>query len=163
MKTTYEIDLLNTNQLEYINEYFKYLTFEDGKKSNPTVLKVCETVFGGSGSLELNNYCHDIILNTVFPFEISRVSQVYFVKYGVGGQYKDHYDANPCGGVRPDYSMTCFLNDDYEGGELVITTDEETKIKLKKGNAIVYPGNLLHRVNEVTSGRRDVFVCWIEV
>jgi hypothetical protein len=157
----YEIDLLNDEQLEYINNYFKYLTFEDGKISNPGVLKVCETVFDGPGCLELNSYCHDIILNTNLPFLISRVSQIYFVKYDIGGQYKDHYDANPCGGVRSDYSMTCFLSDDYEGGELVI--EDKKSIKLKKGKAIIYPGNLLHRVNEVISGRRDVFICWIEV
>ena len=96
-----------------------------------------------------------------FPFFISRISQIYFVKYDIGGQYKDHYDANPCGGVRSDYSMTCFLSDDYSGGELVI--ENKKSIKLNKGKAVVYPGNLLHRVNQVTSGRRDVFICWIEV
>ena len=159
-----EIDLLNNENLEYINSYFKYLKFENGQRSNSGILKICETVFDGAGCLELNNYCHDIISNANFPFLISKISQVYFVKYNVGGLYKDHYDSNPCGGVRPDYSMTCFLSDNYEGGELVITTDEgETTVKLTKGKAIIYPGNLLHRVNEVTSGRRDVFVCWIEV
>lgn len=159
----YEIDLLDDEHLGYINEYFKYLTFKDGRISNPEAKKVCETVFDGLGSLDLNNYCHDIILNSDIPVTISRISQIYFVKYNIGGQYADHYDANPCGGVRPDYSMTCFLSDDYDGGELVITTDTgKVEVKLKKGKAVIYPGNLLHRVNEVTSGRRDVFVCWIE-
>lgn len=159
----YEIDLLNDDQLEYINHYFKYLKFEDGRKSNYGVKKVCQTVFDGPGNLDLNDYCHDIIVDADLPFAISKISQIYFVKYGIGGQYKDHYDANICGGVRSDYSMTCFLSDNYDGGELVITTkDGERNIKLKKGKAILYPGNFLHRVNEVTSGRRDVFICWIE-
>jgi PKHD-type hydroxylase len=156
----YEIDLLNHEQVNYINNYFKYLIFEDGRISNSNVLKICQTVYDGPGVLELNNYCHDILENANLPISISRISQVYFVKYGIGGQYKDHYDANPCGGVRPDYSMTCFLNDDYGGGELVI--ENSTSVKLSRGRAILYPGNLLHRVNEVTYGRRDVFVCWIE-
>jgi PKHD-type hydroxylase len=159
----YEIDLLNDEQLEYINTYFKYLKFEDGRKSNYGVKKVCQTVFDGPGSLDLNDYCHDIIVDADLPFSISKISQIYFVKYGIGGQYKDHYDANICGGVKSDYSMTCFLNDNYAGGELVITTkDGERNIKLNRGKAILYPGNLLHRINEVTSGRRDVFICWIE-
>lgn len=156
----YEIDLLNNEQIDYINQCFKYLTFKDGKISNSSILKVCETVYDGPGALELNNYCQDIIESSNLPIEISRISQVYFVKYGIGGQYKNHYDANPCAGVRPDYSMTCFLSDDYDGGELVI--ENSISVKLPKGKAILYPGNLLHRVNEVTSGRRDVFVCWIE-
>lgn len=159
----YEIDLLNDEQLEYINTYCKYLNYKDGKISNLDTLKICQTVFDGPGSLELNEYCQNIILKTILPFSLSRISQIYFVKYHIGGQYKDHYDANPCGGVRSDYSMTCFLSDNYTGGELVITTENgEVPIKLKKGKAIIYPGNLLHRVNEVIAGRRDVFVCWIE-
>lgn len=156
----YEIDLLNDEQLEYIKNYFQYLKFEDGKISNPGITKICETVFDGPGVVEMNEYCSNIIYQANLPIKVSAVSQIYFVKYGIGGQYKDHYDANPCGGVRSDYSMTCFLSDDYEGGELVI--ENKQSIKLKKGKAILYPGNLLHRVNEVISGRRDVFICWIE-
>jgi len=156
----YEIDLLNYEQLTYISQYFNYLTFKDGKISNPSADKCCQTVFDGPGHYDLNMYCRDIILRTV-PLHVSEMSQIYFVKYGVGDKYEDHYDANPCGGVRPDYSMTCFLNDDYDGGELVI--ENERSIKLSKGKAVIYPGNLLHKVNEVTCGRRDVFVCWIEI
>jgi hypothetical protein len=159
----FEIDLLNDEQLEYINDSFQYLTFKNGRISNPGSTKVCETVFDGPGSLELNDYCHDVIINSNIPVQVSRISQIYFVKYNIGGQYEDHYDHNPCGGVRPDYSMTCFLSDDYDGGELVITIEkEERSIKLKRGKAVIYPGNLIHRVNKVISGRRDVFVCWME-
>lgn len=156
----HEIDLLDDEQLQYIKNYFEYLTFKDGRISNRNIPKVCETVFDGPGHVEINLYCRDIISKANLPISVSAISQIYFVKYGIGGEYKDHYDANPCGGVRSDYSMTCFLSDDYDGGELVI--DNKHSIKLKKGKAILYPGNLLHRVNKVTSGRRDVFICWIE-
>lgn len=156
----HEIELLNDEQLEYIKCYFEHLTFKDGRISNRNITKICETVFDGPGHVEINSYCRDIILKANLPVVVSLVSQIYFVKYGVGGEYKDHYDSNPCGGVRSDYSMTCFLSDDYEGGELVI--DNKISVKLNKGKAILYPGNLLHRVNKVVSGRRDVFVCWIQ-
>ena len=158
-----EIDLLDNEQLAYVKRYFDYLPFEDGKRSNPDAKsKVCSTAYEGAGVCDINMYCGQIIENKVKSF-VSRLSQVYFIKYGVGGQYEDHYDSNPCGGVRPDYSMTCFLNDDYEGGELVITTEDgEREFKLPQGKAVIYPGNLLHRVNMVTSGRRDVFIAWME-
>ena len=156
----YEIDLLNYEQLTYINQYFNYLTFTNGKISNLPANKCCQTVFDGPGHYDLNMYCRDIMVNKL-PFTTSTISQIYFVKYDVGGMYDNHYDANPCGGVRSDYSMTCFLNDDYDGGELVI--ENERSIKLSRGKAVIYPGNLLHKVNEVKRGRRDVFVCWIEI
>ena len=74
--------------------------------------------------------------------------------------YGDHYDAAMCGGVKSDYSMTCFLNDEYKGGELVI--DDTTHVKLQRGKAVIYPGDHIHRVNRVISGRRDVFLCWLQ-
>ena len=161
----HEIELLNDEQLNYINEHFKYMKFSDGRISNPGAVKVCETVFDGPGNIHMNEYCRSIIEEASLPIKPFLISQIYFVKYAVGGQYENHYDADICGGVRSDYSMTCFLSDDYEGGELIITANDgkETEVKLSKGKAILYQGDLLHRVNTVTSGRRDVFVCWIEV
>ena len=52
------------------------------------------------------------------------------------------------------------IRDSYEGGELVIENDKT--IKLSKGKAVLYPGNLLHRVNEVKSGTRNVFIGWLQ-
>ena len=159
----FEIDLLNDEQLEYIRTYFNYLQYVDGRVSNPAVPKICETCYTGPGSLDLNNYCQDLISETSLPFPLAAVSQVYFIKYHTGGKYDDHYDAQDCGGVRTDYSMTCFLSDEYTGGELVVAKDgKEITFEMQKGKAIIYPGNLLHRVNEVKSGRRDVFICWLQ-
>ncbi len=43
--------------------------------------------------------------------------------------------------------------DEYEGGELVIEdTFGHQSVKLAAGDAIVYPGSSLHRVNPVTRG-----------
>lgn len=156
----HEIDLLNDEQLEYINLYFRHLTFRDGKISNPDANKRCQTVFDGPGHADLNNYCRDIISRTQLPVQVSAVSQVYFTKYNTGGMYEDHYDAVMCGGLKADYSMTCFLSDDYIGGELVI--DDAIPVKLQKGKAVIYPSDLIHRVNRITMGRRDVFLCWFQ-
>jgi len=156
----FEIDLLDDDQIDYIRQYYNYLTFKDGRISNPGANKLCQTVFDGPGHIDLNMYCRDIISKADLPVFISAISQIYFVKYEVGGMYEDHYDAVNCGGVRADYGMTCFLSDDYVGGELVI--NDTIPVKLEKGKAVIYPGNLIHRVNEVTSGCRDVFVCWFQ-
>ena len=156
----YETDLLNDEQLEYINLYFNHLTFKDGRISNPREDKRCQTVFDGPGHVDLNNYCRDIISQVDLPVKISAISQIYFTKYSIGGMYGDHYDAAMCGGVKSDYSMTCFLNDGYKGGELVI--DDTTHVKLQRGKAVIYPGDYIHRVNRVISGRRDVFLCWLQ-
>ena len=51
------------------------------------------------------------------------------------------------------------LNDDYEGGKLVICGQE---IPLKKGDVIFFPSVYLypHEVTEITKGTRYSWICW---
>ena len=42
-----------------------------------------------------------------------------------------------------------------------IMSGKKAKFKGKKGQVIVYPSGLLHKVNPVTSGERRVIVGWI--
>lgn len=89
-------------------------------------------------------------------------------RYKPGMQYGLHVDNALMGAgskVRSDISCTVFLNDpeDYEGGELTIHTHwGEQEIKLRAGEAVVYPSSTLHRVNSVTSGERIAAVTWIQ-
>jgi PKHD-type hydroxylase len=67
--------------------------------------------------------------------------------------------------IRTDLSMTLFLTrpEDYDGGELVV---EDTfgvhSVKLPAGDAVLYPGTSLHRVNPVTRGVRLASFFWIQ-
>lgn len=67
--------------------------------------------------------------------------------------------------VRTDLSMTVFLNgpEEYDGGELVVLdTYGSHSIKLPAGHAVLYPASSLHRVNEITRGRRIASFFWIQ-
>jgi Rps23 Pro-64 3,4-dihydroxylase Tpa1-like proline 4-hydroxylase len=57
-----------------------------------------------------------------------------------------------------------YLNDDYEGGELSFATHDIT-IKPKKGDLIMFPGNLhyAHEVLEVLSGTRYTLPIWFTI
>lgn len=90
-----------------------------------------------------------------------------FARYVPGMQFGTHMD-NPIIGpdhLRTDVSVTLFLSDpdDYEGGELVMeTTGGEAAYKLPAGAAISYPTTVLHRVEPVTRGTREVAVTWVQ-
>ena len=60
----------------------------------------------------------------------------------------------------PTLTFLGMLNDDYEGGELIMWGDE--KIPMAKGSAVVFPSCFLypHRVEPVTSGTRYSCVSW---
>lgn len=79
-------------------------------------------------------------------------------KTEVGQEFRVHQD-NPEVG---EYSVSVFLNDDFEGGELCVKPDHEVfTFKPKAGTAIVYDIGLPHRVAPVTKGTRYVMVFWI--
>lgn len=164
----YEIDLLNDDQIYYVNKLFDHLEFSDGSVSNFNATargkkKVLQS-YDGQMSAQLNEYIGTILHQRVGEdFLLVRTSQIYFNKYRLGDHYDWHYDVVPIAGVLPHYSMTCFLNDDYEGGELEIKIgDSVVSYKLPAGKAVIYPTAFEHRVKEIDSGSRHVFTCWLE-
>ena len=63
----------------------------------------------------------------------------------------------------PIISLIGFLNDDYEGGELVFTLDTEKYVmKPKRGDIVVFPSAFPweHEVLPVVSGERYTWVSW---
>jgi predicted 2-oxoglutarate/Fe(II)-dependent dioxygenase YbiX len=61
----------------------------------------------------------------------------------------------------PTLSILGSLNDDYEGGDLVMW--ETDKIQLKAGSIMIFPSNFMypHRVDEVIKGTRYSYVSWV--
>ena len=92
-----------------------------------------------------------------------------FNRYEGGGTYGNHIDnaffniPGTAIKVRSDISTTVFFSDpeEYEGGELIVEdTFGQQSVKLAAGDAIVYPGTSLHRVNPVTRGTRYASFFW---
>jgi PKHD-type hydroxylase len=90
-------------------------------------------------------------------------------KYQPGMHYGAHADAafinlgNAI--IRSDLSCTIFLSDpaSYEGGALHIRLgDGSLRFKLAPGEAIIYPSDTFHEVEQVTSGERLVAITFIQ-
>lgn len=102
-------------------------------------------------------------MRQVFP---KHIGAPRFNRYTKGGQYKWHTDSafmsNP--EIRCDVSMTLFLTDDYDGGELRMRpyTGDEFSVKETKGTIVYYPTNMTHCVAPVTRGERIAFVAWAQ-
>jgi hypothetical protein len=64
-----------------------------------------------------------------------------------------------------DYHMAAliYLNDDFVGGEISFPT-HNLEIKPKKGDLVVFPGNLnyAHKVNPITDGDRYTIPFWFQ-
>ena len=83
------------------------------------------------------------------------------LKYDQGEEYKGHYDGGtPIG---RSISCLCYLNDDFEGGELEFP-NFHVKIKPEPGMLILFPSNYayLHIAHPVTAGTKYSMVTWIK-
>ena len=60
----------------------------------------------------------------------------------------------------PQSSLLYFLNDNYEGGEIIIA---DIIYKPKKNSAIMFPSNFMfpHSVNQVIEGTRYSIITWL--
>lgn len=90
-------------------------------------------------------------------------------KYQPGHHYGAHADAAfinlPNAVIRSDISCTVFLNepDSYEGGSLLVRlADAQLRFKLPAGEAILYPSDTFHEVEQVTKGERLVAITFIQ-
>ena len=81
------------------------------------------------------------------------------LKYGKGQHFVNHYDDSKQ--FPRTVSMSYYLNDDYEGGEIEFPRFG-LKIKPKADQAIFFPSNYVynHIVHPVTSGTRYAVVGW---
>ena len=112
---------------------------------------------------------HEVILKDVFNTTLKSVSDIQFLKYGVGGKYDVHADGEIFEdgkfkrAVNRDISIVLYLNDNYEGGSIEFPLLGVT-VKPQAGMMLAFPSyhEFSHIVHPVTSGDRYCLVCWIE-
>ena len=99
----------------------------------------------------------------------AKIAPPLLTKYQPGMYYGAHADAafinlgNMI--IRSDLSCTIFLNEpeSYEGGALHVQLQNGSmRFKLKPGEAIIYPSDTFHEVEEVKSGERLVAITFIQ-
>ena len=104
--------------------------------------------------------------NSYFKFNISFIETLQYSVYPVGGHYICHTDAGLKGhnGTNRKISFSIGLNDpnDYEGGDLEIWTGGKNYLcKLDKGEALLFPSWIPHKVHPITKGTRKSLVGWV--
>jgi hypothetical protein len=62
--------------------------------------------------------------------------------------------------VSPEISLSMYLTDDYEGGEVTFSSFEKT-IKPTAGDVLVFNSNILHGTEPYLGGRRMTIQCFL--
>lgn len=166
--------LLTETELIAIDALIANANFIDGKlTANLAAKEVKNNLQIESGNEQLASI-QKIISNALSQsplFNIAALPKItlpFLVsKYSPGKYYGWHVDSPMMGNppVRTDLAMTIFLSNPatYEGGELMIQSDTGTSnFKPAKGDAVLYPCQYLHCVNEIKSGERLAAVTWVQ-
>ena len=120
----------------------------------------------------------NIVMEVINPFYDVKVDSgeiPQILSYSVGGHYKPHIDAEsiwitPNGDriwkktTDRDISTVLFLNDDFEGGDLVFP-ELKIRVRPEPGLLIAFPSThfYLHGVEPVTKGKRYAIVNWLKL
>jgi hypothetical protein len=86
------------------------------------------------------------------------VSELRLVRYDPGGFFKVHTDTSGSDGRR--IAIVIYLNDDFEGGATIFPLLGCRSVP-RKGDAVAFPAERLHRGDVVTSGSKYILVCWL--
>lgn len=102
-----------------------------------------------------NSYAKRYEINEPFFHE-----NYQLLKYRSGEQYRAHYDGGT--GIARSVSAICYLNNDYEGGEIEFV-NFKVKVKPEPGMLILFPSNYAYRhiAHPVVSGTKYAIVTWI--
>lgn len=94
----------------------------------------------------------------------NKTENIQFSEYKANeeGHYDWHLDLGDSS-INRKISLTVQLSDsnDYTGGDLQFMTNRDVRTSPKeKGDVIIFPSYLLHKVNRVNSGTRHSLVLW---
>ena len=120
-------------------------------------------------STELNHFIYSA--NKLYNFSIKEFEPLQYTVYNEGDHYDWHIDTHSKpykNDMIRKLSFTLCLNDEYEGGNFYIWDADPRKkeiitktIKLKKGEMLVFPSHLWHKVDKVIKGIRKSLVGWV--
>lgn len=87
-------------------------------------------------------------------------NEAHFHTYGLNSYFSKHKDSKN----RRVYSVGIILNDDFEGGELIIyDNNSEIIIENKTGNAFLFESKLEHEVRPIRNGIRYSLIYFLEM
>jgi len=121
---------------------------------------------GNALAQNIHNQMYILLLAATIPYARKHhVEEMYhenynILRYRTGQEYKPHADGTTRDGRA--ISAICYLNNDYEGGEVEFT-NFGVKIKPEPGMLLLFPSNYpyVHVAHPVTSGTKYAIVTWI--
>jgi PKHD-type hydroxylase len=167
-KIIFESNFLNDLEIQYINDFNKSFN-----KSTITTNVINENIRKSKTAwLDDNkfNWLYNKIYDFVYEtnknnwnFQIfGAIDPIQYTEYNIGDFYDWHTDIGDNKMQYRKISIIICITDDYNGGEIIFfNSSKPIKYKLKKGDLIIFPSFILHKVAKIKKGIRKSLVMWI--
>lgn len=169
-------NFLNDNEIADLGNIAQQYEWQNGDIKDELAINVY-TRIANTKSLPYNNiwWLQEKILkasktlnNTYWKFELFGINEPlrlseYKERNSILGHHGWHMDITSEGlPSNRKLTLVCGLNDDYEGGETsLILGLTEQRLKIRKGDAYLFPSFLVNKVYSVAKGIRYSFTCWL--
>jgi len=100
------------------------------------------------------------LIRQLWKLDLTNHLGTHLLRYEAADHYVPHTDTG-LGFEERYFSLVCYLNDDFEGGRTLFPTLNYA-VTPEAGQAILFPSNYLHGSEPVVSGKKFIFVSWIE-
>ncbi len=162
--------VLSPEQLASIHAKLENASWVDGRETAGAeaarIKRNLQLPRGSELSVELGDFVKRAVLSNERFRALAlprRMSAPLISRYDVGMEYGPHTDDAFHGQevLRTDLAVTVFLSDpeSYEGGGLVVG---DAVVRCAAGDMVLYPANTIHRVAQVTRGKRVAAVFWVQ-
>lgn len=95
-------------------------------------------------------------------YQIDNDFTFQFTEYQINEYYNWHTDSGNTPNAKRRISVVILLNDDYDGGDLILNVNGVEEIMDKKiGNLFLFDSSILHKVTPVQLGIRYSLVTWV--
>jgi len=141
--------------------------FQSARTNLDMSISITAQITGNQTMKDVHNQMYFLLLAATLPYASRhKIEEMLYhepynlLKYKSGQEYKTHYDSGTDMGRA--LSAICYLNDDYEGGEIEFP-EFKVKIKPEAGMLILFPSNFAykHTAHPVTSGTKYALVTWL--
>ncbi len=109
--------------------------------------------------LKLSRFFADL-LNISADGQKTSLYSFQMLRYEVGGHYVAHRDSGPEFFRERRYSIVCYLNDDFEGGETHFVGLNKT-IEPQAGAMLLFPSFYIHAAQKVVKGTKYVLTSYL--
>lgn len=179
-----DTEMFSPGECDFIRDYFRnnYQTVSGGEYEDYTipqqrkadVVLIDHVIPDLAWMWEKFNNLIAYYNDKYYNFDLYGFNYLQYAKYEPGGKHEFHMDL-PLDGKTVQYNLLEHLRKmtvilllgepgvDFEGGEFQINHFSEQypwNTNLKKGNVLIFPSFLLHRVAPVISGVRESIAIW---